>query len=107
MSIFFDIFSCLNLWIYPIHSHSNGLLQKEYFPLQPISYEKSGAQISNNSAVRVRIQIINWKKNTHQKVSQTLANGGMKYEWMCSDTMDMEFSLTVRGYAKLPIDIKQ
>jgi hypothetical protein len=76
------------------------LVKKEYFPLQPISYEKSGAQISNNYAVRVRIQVINWKKNTHQKVSQTLANGGIKYYWICSDTMDMEFSLTARGHTK-------
>ena len=48
----------------------------------------------------MRIQAINWKKNTHQKVSQTLANGGIKYDWIYSDTMDMEFSLTARGYAK-------
>jgi len=83
------------------------MLPKKYFPLQPISYEKSGAQISNNSAVRVRIQINKYEENTHQKVSQTLANGGIKYNWIYSDKMDMEFSLTARGYAKLPFHIKQ
>ena len=48
----------------------------------------------------MRIQINNYKENTHQKVSQTLANGGMKYDWIYSDTMDMEFSLTARGHMK-------
>jgi len=79
------------------------LVKKKYFPLQPISHEKSGAQINNISAVRVRIQINKYEENTHQKVSQTLANGGIKYDWICSDTMDMEFSLTARGHPKFPI----
>ena len=49
---------------------------KNIFPPQPISYEKLGAQIRNNSAVRVRIQIIYRKVNTHQEASRTLASGG-------------------------------